>query len=102
MGVGERIQRRVFMTDFKAWLDFESIETAEDMLQVYRPVKDNEKGWKYSLSPVPTGPSGSYVLSGDLLLTSKSREAFIKYMDSLFESGVEGQYAYEHAMGKDD
>ena len=93
------------MTDFKEWLALEGVETAEDMLQVYRPVKDNEKGWKYSLSPVPTGSSGRYILSGgdeDLLLTSKSREAFIKYMDSMFELGVEGQYAYEHAMGKDD
>ena len=93
------------MTDFKEWLALKGVETAEDMLQVYRPVKDNEKGWQYLLSPVLTGPSGRYILSGgdeDLLLTSKSREAFIKYMDSMFELGVEGQYAYEHAMGKDD
>ena len=34
------------MTDYKEWLELEGIETAEDMLQVYRPVKDNEKGWK--------------------------------------------------------
>ena len=93
------------MTDYKEWLELEGIETAEDMLQVYRPVKDNEKGWKYSLSPVRTGTAGRYVLSGgdeDLLLTSKSIAAFVKYMDSLFELGVEGQYAYEHAMDKDD
>lgn len=92
------------ITDFKAWLDNESIETAEEMLQVYRPVKDAETGWQYELRPV-AGGSGNFILFGgdcNLVLTPRSREAFIKYMNSRFELGVEGQYALDHAMEKND
>ena len=32
------------ITDYQAWLDTEGFETAEDMLQVYRPVANNETG----------------------------------------------------------
>ena len=90
--------------DYKAWLDAENIETAEDMLQIYRPVKGGETGWTYSVVPV-RGTSQNVIVKGgedDLLLTPKSREAFVKYMDSLFELGVDGQYALDHAMQKDD
>ena len=92
------------MTDFKDWLEQEGIETAEDMLSVYRPVKDNETGWQYTVQPA-RGSSGNVILTGgnnDLVLTPKSRDAFIKYMDSQFETGVEGEAAFEHAMAKDD
>ena len=92
------------MTDFKVWLENEGIETAEDMLQVYRPVKDSETGWQYELEPAKGG-NGNYILKGgdrNLVLTPKSRDAFVKHMDSRFELGVEGQYALDHAMQKDD
>ncbi len=73
--------------DYKAWLDAENIETAEDMLQIYRPVNSGETGWTYSVVPARGGSPNVIVKGGedDLLLTPKSREAFIKYMDSLFE-----------------
>ena len=92
------------ITDYKAWLDAENIDTAEDMLQIYRPVKDDETGWVYTIVPV-RGVSPNVIVKGgknDLLLTPKSRDAFVKYMDSLFELGVEGQYALDHAMEKND
>lgn len=92
------------ITDYQAWLDTEGFETAEDMLQVYRPVANNETGWKYEIKPA-RGSSGRVILTGgenDLLLTEKSRAAFIKYMNSRYELGVEGQAAYESAMAKND
>jgi hypothetical protein len=92
------------MTDFKDWLELEGIETADDMLSVYRPVKNNETGWQYALGPAK-GSSGNVILTGgcnDLVLTPKSRDAFIKYMDSKFETGVEEEAAFEHAMARDD
>ena len=95
----------VVIKDYAAWLEEQGIECAEDMLQVYRPVASGESGWNYELIPVETGPSGRYILKGgdnDLLLTEKSRGAFIKYMDSLYEIGVECQAAFEHAMSKED
>ena len=88
-------------TDFKAWLDDQGIECAEDMLQIYRPVSASETGWAYSVSPEGCG----YVVRGgeqELFLTDRSRAAFVRYMDSLFELGVEGQYMFDHAMSKDD
>lgn len=93
------------ITDYKAWLDAEGIDTAEDMLQIYRPVKDDETGWVYEIMPARGVSSPNVIVKGgktDLLLTPKSREAFVKHMDSLFESGVEGQYAFDHAMEKND
>ena len=92
------------MTDFKEWLGQEDIKTAEEMLSVFRPVKNNEKGWKYTLEPA-RGSSENVILTGgdnDLVLTPKSRDAFIKYMDSQFETGVEGQAAFDHAMERND
>ncbi len=92
------------LTDYQAWLDAEGIETAEEMLQAYRPVANNETGWKYAIKPA-RGASGQVILTGgenDLLLTEKSRAAFIKYMNSRYELGVEGQAAYEYAMAKKD
>ena len=91
------------ITDFKAWLDQENIESAEEMLHVYRPVADNETGWKYEV--MPTKKSGNVIIEGGeepLLLTEKSRAAFVKYMDSLYETGVECQAAFEHAMARND
>lgn len=90
--------------DYKAWLDAENIETAEDMLQIYRPVASGETGWTYSVVPARGGAPNVIVKGGedDLLLTPKSRGAFVKYMDSLFELGVDGQYALDHAMEKND
>lgn len=93
------------VTDFKGWLDSEGLDTAEDMLQVYRPVKDGEPGWTYEIEPITTGAPGRFLLKGgadDLLLTVASREAFRKYMDSLYELGIEGQAMFEHAMARDD
>ena len=40
------------MTDYKVWLDAENLDTAEDMLQIYRPVKNGETGWIYKIVPV--------------------------------------------------
>lgn len=93
------------ITDFKGWLDEEGFDTAEDLLQVYRPVKNSETGWMYEIVPITKGASGRILLKGganDLLLTSTSREAFVKYMDSFYELGVEGQAMFEHAMARDD
>lgn len=92
-------------TDFVGWLDQEGLESAEELLQVYRPVKDEEDGWAYSLQPIEKGPKGRFLLKGgseDLLLTEKSRGAFVDYMDSLYELGVDGQAVFEHAMAKAD
>ena len=92
------------ITKFEDWLAEEGIETAEEMLAVYRPVKDDETGWKYTVIPAK-GPAGNVIVTGgfnDLFLTPKSREAFIKHMDSKYELGVEAQYAFDHAMEKDD
>lgn len=89
------------VTDFKSWLDNQGLEGAEDMLQVYRPVSASETGWAYSIIPEGVG----YVVKGgeeELFLTERSRMAFTKYMDSLYELGVEGQYMFDHAMSKDD
>lgn len=91
--------------DFVGWLDQEGFDTAEDLLQVYRPVRNAEKGWKYTLETIQKGSRKRFLLKGgveDLLLTQKSREAFVEYMDSIYELGVEGQAAFEHAMAKDD
>lgn len=93
------------LTDFAGWLDQEGFDTAEDLLQVYRPVRNAEKGWKYTLEPIRKGTRERFLLKGgveDLLLTQKSRDAFAEYMDSIYELGVEGQAAFEHAMAKDD
>ena len=93
------------VTDFAGWLDQEGFDTAEDLLQVYRPVRDGETGWTYTLEPIRKGALGRFLLKGgaeNLLLTQKSRDAFVEYMDSLYELGVEGQAAFEHAMAKDD
>ena len=93
------------VTDFKEWLDEEGIETAEDLLQVYRPVKDSEPGWAYEIEPITKGTPGRVLLKGgsdDLLLTPTSRQAFVRYMDSFYELGVEGQAMFEHAMARDD
>ena len=93
------------ITDFKAWLDAENIEYAEEMQQIYRPVAFGETGWAYELVPVAPGPAGRYILKGgakDLLLTEKSKSAFAKYMDSFYELGVEAQAMFDHAMSKDD
>lgn len=92
------------MTDYKEWLQNENIESAEDMLQVYRPVKDLEPGWQYEMKPA-RGNTGNYILLGgsaNLVLTPLAREAFVKHMDSKFELGVDGQYALDHAMEKND
>lgn len=92
-------------TDFKAWLDEEGFDTAEEMLQVYRPVKDSEPGWTYEIEPIANGAAGRVLVTGgknNLLLTEVSRKAFVKYMDSLYELGVEGQAMFEHAMARDD
>lgn len=92
------------LTDYKDWLDAEGIEMAEDMLQVYRPVANKENGWKYEIKPARGGADRVILTGGenDLLLTEKSRAAFVKYMDSLYELGVEGQAADEYAMAQND
>lgn len=90
------------VTDFKEWLDNQSgIDGAEDLLQIFRPIADREDGWQYTMKEDGDG----FVVSGGegcLFLTQRSRDAFIRYMDSLYELGVEGQAAFEHAMAKND
>lgn len=91
--------------DYAAWLERQGIESVEEMLQIYRPVAFGETGWTYELVPVETGPAGRYILKGgaeDLLLTEKSKSAFVKYMDSLYELGIEAQAMFDHAMSKND
>lgn len=92
------------ITDFKAWLDQEDIQSAEDMLQIYRPVTNNEKGWMYEVKPAKGNKGGVIIEGGEepLLLTEKSRTAFVKYMDSLYETGVECQAAFEYAISQND
>ena len=92
------------ITDFKAWIGNENLETAEDMLHIYRPVKDGESGWSYTITSAKGSSSNIIVKGGedDLLLTPRSRAAFVKYMDSLYETGVECQAAFEHAMARND
>lgn len=91
-------------TNFEEWLNTEGIETAEDMLQIYRPLTTGEKGWMYEIKSAKGSTSNVIVTGGKdvLVLTTKSRKAFIKHMDSKFELGVEGQYALDHAMEKND
>ena len=91
--------------DYVVWLEEQGIECAEDMQQIYRPVAFGETGWAYELVPIETGSAGRYILKGgteDLLLTEKSKSAFVKYMDSFYELGVEAQAMFDHAMSKDD
>lgn len=88
--------------DFKEWLENQpGIDGAEDLLQIYRPIADQEDGWMYTMKEEGDG----FVVSGgegELFLTQRSRSAFIRYMDSMYELGVEGQAAFEHAMAKND
>ena len=92
------------ITDYKEWLDGEHIEEAEDMLQVYRPVANNETGWKYKVEPAK-GETGNVIVTGGenvLVLTPKSRKAFLEYMNSQYEFGVESQDEFDRAMRKND
>lgn len=88
--------------DFKEWLENQyGIDGAEDLLQIYRPIANQEDGWMYSMVPEGDG----YVVRGgekELYLTQRSRDAFVKYMDSLHELGVEGQAAFDKAMRRED
>ena len=90
--------------DFKTWLDNEGIETAEDMLQIYRPIRGDKSGWTYKITHIGKSSHDVVVKGGedDLLLTPRSRLEFVKYMDSLYETGVECQAAFEHAMALND
>lgn len=92
------------ITDYKEWLDGEHIEEAEDMLQVYRPVANNETGWKYKVKSAKGETSNVIVTGGEnvLLLTPKSRKAFLEYMNSLYEFDVESQDEFDRAMRKND
>lgn len=88
--------------DFAEWLENQTgIECAEDLLQIFRPVAAQEEGWLYTMREEGEG----YVVSGgegELYLTKRSRAAFVRYMNSMYELGVEGQAAFEHAMSKND
>lgn len=91
-------------TDFKAWLDEEGIECAEEMVGLYRTVAGTDSGYGYELKPAAGGKNTYLTGTSDtgLVLTPKSRDAFVRYMDSLYEGGVEAQAYFDHAMAKDD
>lgn len=90
-------------TDFNAWLDEAGVDTAEEMSCVYRTVR-GERDYSYELISIN---GGNFLLRSassdvDLFLTPRSKEAFLRFADSLYELGVEGQAAFEHAMSKED
>lgn len=89
--------------NFKTWLDGIDVDSAVEMSAIYRTVK-GEVGYTYKLIPIN---GGNFLLRADLydvdlILTPKSRDAFVCHMDSLYELGVEGQATYELAIAKPD
>lgn len=91
------------MTDFKEWFENEGLATAGEIVQIYRPLAGTDTDdYVYS---VTRNNAGNYVVTGGeevLVLTEKSRKAFLSFMNALYEEGIEARDAFEQAMSHND
>lgn len=91
-------------TDFKVWFENLDIDgDIEEIHSLYHAVKDNDSAYGYEID---WNGERMFVSSSNadetLLLTEKSRGAFIKYLDSRSESEVDIERDFQRAMQKDD
>lgn len=91
--------------DFIDWFNKQrNLNTAEEVAELYRPLKgEDDVVYDYEV----TKQGKYFVIKGgtdELMLTEKSRQQFIKYLDSLspMDLGIEGQIMFDHAMERDD
>lgn len=94
-------------TDFQEWLDGTDLSDYNDVYSLYYSVYNVESFGSYTT--VKTANNGYVVTSCDIdmslfLATEKAREAFLKKVEDDYckGMGIEGYYAFYHAMEKDD
>jgi hypothetical protein len=96
------------ITDFAAWLDEAAPETADEIYDLYTSVRDEESGSFFALTK---GQDGKLFLKGDstedtLMIVPHAKEVFLKEVWGRYitdkDLGIEGWYALQRAMAKDD
>lgn len=94
-------------TDFQEWLGGTDLSDYNDVYSLYYSVYNVEGFGSYDTEKTDNG--GYVVTSCDndmtlFLATEKAREAFLKKVEDDYceGMGIEGYYAFYHAMEKDD
>lgn len=98
----------VGLYDYNRWFadcDFDFNDDFDEIYSLYRTVKDLDSGYGISMTFSPE--SNEVEIRSDrnesvLKLREEDREGFVKYLDGLFELGMEGEEAYRKAMERDD
>ena len=98
----------VGLYDYNRWFadcDFDFNDDFDEIYSLYRTVKDLDSGYGISVTYLPG--SNEVEIRSDrnesvLKLREEDREGFVKYLDGLFELGMEGEEAYRKAMERDD
>ena len=97
------------MHDFKIWLDmlvYDNSEGFNDLLGLYRTL-NGDNGYGFKLEPI-IHQSGWHLLTclfcdwPPLRLSEKAVSAMAKYIDAQYETGIESEDAYRHAISKND
>lgn len=94
--------------DYNRWFvdcDFDFNDDFDAIYSLYRTVKDLDNGYEISINK--SSESNDWEIHSDrnksiLKLREEDREDFMKYLDGLFELGIEGEEAYRKAMERND
>jgi hypothetical protein len=95
------------ITDFSAWLDEADPDTTDEIYDLYKSVQDESEGSFYTLK---RGGDGKLFVKGNhtddtLMIVPHAKELFLKTLwerciNSEFD--IEGWYAFQKGMEKDD
>ena len=96
------------ITEFDAWLDAADVEGHEEVYALYYAVSNREEMGMYKCDV----SNGKYLVSADntddtlMLVSDEALNAFLSKIESSFGiddfGDIEGWYAYNRAMARDD
>ena len=97
------------ITDFRDWLDQIDLSNYNTIYELYQAVETKESYGSFDIKPA-LGSDERWILKSyntdDILLigSEAARQTFLKIIDANYTDGmgIEGYYAYHHAMEKDD
>ena len=97
------------ITDFSAWLDCADLENYEEVYCLYRSIADCSEYGMFN-TQVANGKNNGWIVSASYiddslhLCSTKAKDTFLSIIEKRFcgEMSMEGWYAYNRAMEKDD
>lgn len=93
-------------TNFNEWLTECSLEDSDEVHSIYHAVLDND-GSNWGGYYVKNKGVQTFVYSDShdtvlLLASENARTAFLDFLDSHYECGVDGQREFDRAMARED